>query len=259
MIQQVQLSNGDSGAIAARRIAPPGATRLLASRFLSREEREALTDAMSPPRWVQPRVDLVRQGDRTDNIFLFTQGWACRYMSTDAGELHYPALLVAGDVGNLDTLMFDQLDYGIRTITKSAVTSLPRGRALTLADRHPGIARTFTWLAVVENSLLSQASMSLGRRSAREALAHLICELHVRLGLPEEDASSFDFPMTQEQVSYTLGLTPVHVNRIMRSLHRDGAIVATRSSVSIPSMKRLRDIACFNPQYLQVSDQVATA
>ena len=244
------VSEGVASFLASWRSPPLGGSRLLASRFLSHDERRILSDAMGPPRWVRPRVDLLRQDDRADNLILITQGWAYRHMTTGSGELQCPALLVPGDIGNLDSLMVDRLGYGVRTITKAAVASLPRAVAILLADRYPGIARTFTWLAIAENLQLSQAALSLGRRSAREALAHLICELSVRLGLPGDGEITFAFPPTQEHIANTIGLTTVHVNRVIRTLHREGAIEVGRRQMTIPCMKGLRDIAGFDPSYL---------
>ena len=185
-------------------------TRLWGSRFLSREEQRALEKAALPAKAVGANADLVSEGERADSLFIVTKGWACRYATTAEGGRQLPALVVPGDIGNLDSLMFDRLDYGVRTLNDAVVVTLPRDRALELAADHAGIARTFTWLALVENATLSKWALSLGRRSARERLAHLLCELSVRLDAENEGGSSFAFPLTQEQLADALGLTTAH-------------------------------------------------
>lgn len=234
----------------------PG-TRLWAAGFLSREEQHALEEAVSPVKSVGPNIDLVREGARADTLFIVTDGWACRYTTTREGGRQLPALLVPGDVVNLDSLMFDQLDYGVRTITQMTIVALTRDRASALAAQHPGIARTFTWLGLVENAILSKWTLSLGRRSAIERLAHLLCELSVRLGIENGNESSFAFPLTQEQIGDALGLTSVHINRTMQHLRTDGLIEIANRTLTIPDVAKLRQAGGFDPRYLHVAPRGA--
>ena len=236
--------------IAPRQPSRLAGTRLWASRFLSREERDALEDAVVATVSVNANTDLVREGERTDTLFIVVDGWACRYTTTREGGRQLPALLVPGDVGNLDSLMFDRLDYGVRTLTQTTIVPLPRDRALALAAQHPGIARTFTWAALVENVILSKLALSLGRRSAKERLAHLLCELSVRLDAEDGNESSFAFPLTQEQVADALGLTSVHVNRTMQQLRSDGMVASANRTMTLPDVQGLRQIGGFDPRYL---------
>jgi CRP-like cAMP-binding protein len=237
----------------ARRVTPLSASRLWRSGFLSREEQHALADAVSVAKLIGPNVDLIREGERADALLLVTEGWACRYTTTRNGGRQLPALLVPGDAGNLDSLLFDRLDYGVRTITQTKIVALPRDRALALADQHPGIARTFTWLGLLENVILSKWALSLGRRSATERLAHLLCELSTRLGADSGNQSSFAFPLTQEQIADVLGLTTVHVNRTMQQLRADDLIATANRTMTIPDVDKLRQFGGFDPRYLHIA------
>lgn len=196
--------------------------------------------------------ELVREGEGTDSIFVVTGGWACRYATTREGGRQLPALLLPGDIANLDSLLFDRIDYGVRTLTRTTVVPLPRDRVLALTADHPGIARTFTWLGLVENAILSRWALSIGRRSAFEGLAHLLCELSVRTFAEQGNESSFLFPLTQEQIADVLGLTAVHVNRMMQQLRGDRLVTIQNRIMRIPDVARLRSVADFNPRYLHL-------
>lgn len=251
MIEAQQFESLSGNRVAPRHQSRLAGTRLWASRFLSREEREAL-DAVGSTRSVKANTDLAREGEPTDTLFIVAGGWACRYTTTREGGRQLPALLVSGDVGNLDSLLFDRLDYGVRTLTQATIVALPRDQALALAAQHPGIARTFTWLALVENVILSKWALSLGRRSAKERLAHLLCELSVRLNAKDGDESSFAFPLTQEQVADALGLTSVHVNRTMQQLRTEGLVATEKRRMIIPNVAQLRYVGGFDPRYLHI-------
>lgn len=227
-------------------------SRLWNSRFLSREEQQALEEVVSPAKPVGANIDLVREGEPADSLFIIAHGWAYRYTMTREGGRQLPALLVPGDIGNLDSLLFDRINYGVRTVTQATVAAIPRDRALAIAAEHPGIARTFTWAALVENAALGKWALSLGRRSARERLAHLLCELSVRLDAEDGNESSFVLPLTQELLADALGLTSVHVNRTLQQLRSEGMIVTESRTMTLPDVAGLRRIAGFDPAYLHV-------
>lgn len=249
--QHTTISTGHRSA--SRQSANLAETRLWNSRFLSREERDVLAEAFGSPRSLHANADLVREGESSDAISIVTEGWACRYTTTRDGGRQLTALLVPGDVGNLDSLLLEPLHYGVRTLTKAVVVALPRDRASELAAQHPGIARTFTWLALVENTILSKWAQSLGRRTAKERLAHLLCELSVRLGGEHGNTSSFAYPLTQEHVADALGLTSVHLNRTMQALRGNGLIETCQRTITLLDVARLRQIAGFDPRYLQAA------
>lgn len=231
---------------------PLANSRLWTSTFLSREERQALGQAISGSEWVEPDTCLMREGASTDRLFVVVEGWAYRYSTTADGGRQLPALLLPGDMGNLDSLVFDQLDYGLRTLTGTLVVTLPRDRALALAAQHPGIAQTFTWLALLENMILTKWTQSLGRRSAKSRLAHLLCELSMRLEGGHEGESRFCLPLTQEQMADVLGLTSVHVNRVLQQLRAEGLVVTRYRTMILPDVARLRRSCGFNPRYLHI-------
>jgi len=205
-----------------------------------------------PVQTVGPNANLVREGGRADELFIVLSGWACRYSTTSDGGRQLPGLFLPGDIGNLDSLMFDRLDYGVRTLSVATVAALPRRHALELAERHPGIAQTFTWLALLENTILAKWTQSLGRRMAKSRLAHLLCELSARLGGSDEGESSFRFPLTQEQMADALGLTAVHVNRVLQELRTDGMVATQYRTMILPDVGRLRQSCGFDPSYLHL-------
>jgi CRP-like cAMP-binding protein len=236
-----------------RFVSPLSGTRLLASGFLSHDEQHGLEAAVSSVKSTGPNIDLVREGERANKLFIIKEGWGCRYATTREGGRQLTALLVPGDVGNLDSLMLDSLDDGVRTITPMKFVELPRNRALALAGQHPGIARTFTWLGAVENAILSKWTLSLGRRSAVERLAHLLCELSVRLHAEVGEKSRFAFPLTQHLLADVLGLTAVHVNRTMHRLRTEGLIMTDHRTMTLPDVTRLRHVGEFDPSYLHIA------
>lgn len=219
-------------------------------RVLSAEDRRALGEIATAPRQFRVGIDLVSEAVRTDMIFVVTGGWACRYKMTRDGARQITGLVVPGDVCNLDSFMLPQVNFGVRTLTALAAIRLPRERVQALAAKRPAIARAFTWLISVENAVLSEWALSLGRQTARERLAHLFCELAVRLGGTRSDTPSYELPVTQEQLADALGITSVHVNRTLQQLRADGLVAIEAGRVTLPDLAALRRVGGFDGAYL---------
>ena len=227
----------------------------MASPFLSHDERQALENVALPSRSVQMGSDLVREGDSADAISFVTSGWVCRYKTTQSGSRQIVALSVPGDAANLDSVMFRRPDYGVRALTAATIVSIPRERMFALEAVHVGIAKSIAWLAVVENAILSQWALCLGRKSARERLGHLLCELNARLTRGVENNRVFDLPLTQDHLADALGLTNVHVNRTMQHLRADGLVSNVGRAITLPDLVRLRREADFHPAYLHMGKE----
>lgn len=246
MLDVAQHSGAPSKLTARSQLA---GSHFLAS-FHDAGDRHALEAAAQPLRPYPAGIDLVTEGHTTDRLLVLTEGWACRYKTTRDGSRQIVALIVPGEVANLDTLMFDQPDYGVRSLTPVKTVAITCEDALALAASHPGIGRTLTRLALAENAILRQWALCLGRQSARQRLAHLLCELGERLVPGAESGISFELPLTQEQIADALGLTPVHVNRTLQQLRNDGLVETSSRTISLPDISRLRDLAGFDATYL---------
>jgi two-component sensor histidine kinase len=221
--------------------------------FVSSDERAALSRVPVAARVLAAGSVLVPEGSSSDDVYVLIEGYACRSATTRQGTRQITALLVPGGVCNLDTLYFERADFGVHAITEVTVVALPRSTAVALTVEHPGIGRAFTALSIAENAILARWAVSLGRRSSEERLAHLLCELSIRLATTGESKASFELPLTQEVIGDMLGLTAVHVNRTMRHLRNEKIIATSGRTVTILDGDRLRSLAQFDSSYLALS------
>lgn len=226
-------------------------TRLWLSSELTAQERAVLERALSGVRTLEAGHTVVREGDRADSLHLLLDGWACRYKLASDGARQIPALLTPGDFCDLDALLFERLDYGITTLTSCTIAVLPREDVRRITAEHPGIAAALWWLMAVENSILSEWTLCLGRRSALQHLGHLLCELLVRLSAAGRvQENGYKLPLTQEQLGDVLGLTSVHVNRTLQTLRNDGLISLHQGRLTILDWPALKALSDFRPGYL---------
>jgi CRP-like cAMP-binding protein len=226
---------------------------------LGEQERQHFEAAFTS-RTVPPRTSLVCEGDLSGTLFLLVEGWAFRHETARNGSRQIVGLALPGDFCNLDVLAFGRVDYGVRMLTAGTLLTIERDKALALGLCYPAIAAMFAQAAFVEIAILSRWALCLGRLSAQERLAHLLCELATRRGYTEDQRQArIDLPLTQEQLADVLGLTPVHVNRVVQQLRGAGLIAMRGRTMEIFDYQGLRAIAGFDPAYLHREKRLADA
>lgn len=229
------------------------ATRPWLSANLDTADRDALARACSDIRTVSAGTDLLRQDTPANALHILLDGWAARFKIMEEGSRFIPALAVPGDICDLDALRFDQLDCGVTMLSAGTVAVLPRQRTDALFATNPAIADAFWSLALAENSILTEWAASMGRRSASQRVAHLLCELLVRLTIVgKADGHSYDLPLTQEHIADALGLTSVHINRTLQSLRSMDLVRVQRRRVTIHDWAALTALCGFRSDYLHL-------
>jgi CRP-like cAMP-binding protein len=167
------------------------------------------------------------------------------------------AYLLPGDFCDLYVFILKAMDHGIATLSRCKVVAIPRHRTLELTER-PAIARAFWWAALVDEATLREWLVNIGRRSAEHRVAHLLCELLLRLrvvGLANGDR--FELPLTQGALADTMGLSEVHMNRVLQSLRSAGLITLGNRTLVILDVERLMALSDFNPNYLHLGHRTA--
>ena len=225
---------------------------------LSDADRAILERISAHTRTLGPRVDLIGEGDKPDGIFLVMEGMACRHKMRENGSRQIMAYLVPGDLGDLDVALLDTMDHTISTLSACRVVRIAPDTIAELMQHHPQIARGLRMSTLVDEATLREWLMNVGRRSALERIAHLFCELLVRLqvvGLVE--ANSFALPLTQVELAHTTGLSNVHANRSLQELRRQGLIELKSGRLTILNLPRLRKVAEFRSNYLHLGNRAA--
>ena len=234
----------------------PLVAKLETTRKLPNEDREALERVSEGARDMGARRNIIREGDKPEHVHLMVDGWAARYKLLPDGARQITAFLIPGDICDLHVSLLGEMDHSIATLTRARVVYIPRRKMDELTER-PAIARAFWWATLVDEAVLRNWIVNIGRRDAYEAIGHLICELYLRMrnvGLTTDH--SFELPLTQEEIADALGLTPVHVNRTLQRMRSEGLISLRRSALTIHDYGRLQDASGFNPNYLHLERAV---
>lgn len=222
---------------------------------LGEGELAGLERACAASRQASAKADLVHEGDRPERLHILLEGWACRFKLLPDGRRQITALLLPGDICDLDSLYLGRSDYGVATLTACTVTTLDLEALRRLAAQQPAVSEALGFLIAVDNAMLTERSAGLGRRSAREHLAHFLCETLLRLTLVgRARGNGYTLLITQDEIGDVLGLTAVHVNRVIQSFRNDGVIERSGHNLIICEWNVLRQIGAFRPGYLHLND-----
>lgn len=218
---------------------------------LSDDDVAALAAATSKTRSVAARTDIIQEGDRPGPVIVMLEGWACRYKILPDGARQIMAIMMPGDSCDMHVAILAEMDHSIQTITTARIAMIPRTELEELVGARPEVARALWSTQLVDEAVLRSWIVSMGRRSSEARVAHLLCELYLRarhVGLAPD--TEFEFPISQIMLSDAVGLTPVHVNRVVRKLLTAKALEMRRSSIVIIDPGKLAAIAGFDDNYL---------
>lgn len=181
-----------------------------------------------------PQQYIVRDGERPVHSCLLLSGFAYRHKLTGEGSRQIMSIHMRGDVVDLQNSLLRRSDHNVQALTKIEVALMPVEAIQDLAFKRPLVGKAMWYETLVDASIFREWTLNVRRRNGRARTAHLLCEFALRLevaGLGEQ--CDYELPMTQDQLADALGLTPVHVNRTLMALEKDGLIERKQRSVKI--------------------------
>lgn len=224
--------------------------------MVSAEEEQALREAMSGEAEFRRYDTIVKAKTELENSNLLLEGFVYRYKDLKDGSRQTLQLAVPGDFIDLHSFLLKQLDHDIAAFTDCRLGSFPHERLKAVIAEHQHLGRLLWLSTIVDAAIHREWMLSLGRRDARSRLAHFFCELQVRLtaaGLAEH--GTYELPITQSDLAEILGLTPVHINRMLKELRDENMVTFKGKTVEIGDWDALVATAEFDPFYLSLNQR----
>lgn len=218
---------------------------------LDSEEMAQLRDLQARTEKVRARSDILESGAKAHPTAVILDGWAYRYKTLENGRRQIIAFLLPGDFVSLYAPLLSTNGASVRTLTDVTISKIAPREMLDLFRNHARMASVICWSAAETDRILAEHIVSLGRRSAYQRISHLFLELLFRLdAVGLADGDTIEFPVTQEAIADTLGLSIVHVNRTLKRLRAEGHIEVNGDLLRIPRFDTLARIAHFDRDYL---------
>lgn len=207
-----------------------------------------------------PSAYIIREQDLTKNCCILLSGFAFRSKVVGNGGRQILSVNIPGEILDLQHAFLGKADHSIQMLTAGDVAFVAADAVHDIAFAHPAVGRAMWLETLAEGSIFREWIANIGRRDARTRVAHLLCEIAVRLhaaGLIT--GNRYELPMTQEQLGDATGLTPVHVNRTLQKLRSDGLITRDRRAITIEDWKALSGVGDFVSAYLHLESEQGSA
>jgi len=220
---------------------------------LSDDEKRVLESAISRVRVVEADEDIVHEGEHPSESNLLLDGFAARYKIFSNGRRQITAIHVAGDFVDLHSFLLKTMDHGVLALTPCRIAVVPHATLERITDEHPHLTRLLWLSTLIDGAIHREWLTAMGRLSATAHMAHFICELFLRLkAVGRTDGDTIQLPLTQAELGDTLGLSTVHVNRVLQELRKEGLIRWQGDALTILDWERLENVGEFTPTYLNL-------
>ena len=220
---------------------------------LGAEDRDVLATLPLNIRSITENSDIVSRGDRPSSCCLILEGFTCRYNILASGQRQIFSFHVPGDIPDLQSLHIEVMDHSLGALTPCRVAFIPHAAIDELLRTRPRIARAFWRETLIDAAIFREWLASVGRRTAYQSVAHLICEIYVQLlAVGLAGGLNFELPITQEELGDALGLSAVHINRVLQELKVARVIASNRRQIVIIDWERLKAAGDFDPGYLHL-------
>jgi CRP-like cAMP-binding protein len=218
------------------------------------EQRERLDSLVSLRQQDYARgEDILNEGQKIDECHVLLSGLAARYKLLPDGERQIMAFLIPGDLCDAEVFILDEMDHSVAAISPTRCAVIPAGTMRELLREISPMSEALWWGTMTDLAVLRERIVDLGRREARERIAHLIYEMLVRyriVGATGDDV--MPWPITQDELADATGLSPLHVNRTLKQMREEGLIEFDRRTLKVADPGQLRGVASFNPNYLHL-------
>lgn len=218
--------------------------KLSCFREFSGEELNFLEDFKQGELTLDTNTPILLEETNSPHLYTVLEGWAFRYKSLPNGRRQILNYALPGDLLGLQASVFDVTSHGVETLSPIRLCVFSRDQLWTLYQRFPSLAYDITWLAAREECLLDEHLLSVGQRTALERVAYVIWHLFRRakeVGMAR--GSTLEFPLKQQHLADTLGLSLVHTNKTLRRLRASGCLTWQGRKLVVEDLERLRELA----------------
>jgi len=205
------------------------------------------------------RTAVFEENEHNHYIYTLFSGWGAVYKtSNNTGKRQILRFLLPGDLAGYQGNADDIMPHSVSTVTDAIFCVYPREKVKPMLLENPEIAVRFIEMWSRDLSLCHNHLMAVGRKKALESITFLLLELFHRARQQVPDSyqaqdNTIDFPLTQQDIGDAVGITKIHVNRVMKILTNDGLIYYHKKKLAILDEKKLSEISGFSPTMLEVS------
>jgi len=222
---------------------------------LSAEDLQALEAGIHAVQDVPARHSLAISHQPIGVSTYLIEGFICRYMDDREGVRQLVAVHVAGDFVDLHGYPLKRLDHDVATLGPCRIALVRHEVLDKLVSDRPNLTKLLWFSTLLDAAMHREWIFRLGRLDAVARVGHFFCEIEAKLRAVDlSDGRQFSLSLTQADLGEACGMTPVHINRMLKELRERGLMHMQRGRVTILDLPALRRLSEFDPSYLFINE-----
>lgn len=228
--------------------------RLGTTSILGGDDAQAIRRLPITIRSFQADQNIVRDGDRPAECCLVIEGFCHRSKTISDGGRQILSIHIPGEIPDLQSLHLAVMDHDLTTMSDCRLGFISHSALREMLRSRPSLTELFWRDTLIDAAMFRDWIVNVGQRPAVSRVAHMLVEIRERLrAIGRTSGPTYALPMTQERIAEAMGISPVHANRVVRTLREDGILDLNRGQVTVLDERRLQELADFDPRYLHQS------
>ncbi|SIT26558.1 cAMP-binding domain of CRP or a regulatory subunit of cAMP-dependent protein kinases [Thalassospira xiamenensis M-5 = DSM 17429] len=227
--------------------------------FIDLTDNEISTFSSLPHRLITLSAgrEIVHEGQRAHNAFILLDGWVASYKLLPDGTRQIIDFQIPGDFLGLRSLLLRTSDHSFEAITEITIAEISAQNMISTFAKSPRLASAILWAASRDEAMVVEHLVNIGRRSAIVRTAHFLLELGTRLNLIGVGTpNSYPCPLSQYLLADALGLSAIHINRVLRQLREQDLMTFQKGIVHFNNLEKLIALADFQVGYLDQDEPI---
>lgn len=235
--------------------AEPGPLRRKLHRFVhTTVEHELLAQFSTQRRHIEAGKRLVNGDQAPRSAYVLHEGWACSFREMSDGRRQIFDFRLPGDFVGLQSLLLKKPNYDVIALTEVVVSEVGIDRLISTIRQSPQLCEGVLWSLSRDTVIILEHLVNIGSRGALERTVHLLIEIGYRLNqVGYSEKNHYECPLTQKDLAEAVGITHVHLNRVLRHLRRQKLLSFTDHAITLDDLPALIRIAEFESFYLDSS------
>ncbi len=190
---------------------------------------------------------IVTRNQVSEDVFVLCGGWGFRFFQLPDGRRQILNFLLPGDLFSVTSVFEPRFRFSVTALTEVQISGMRRAEVQARLAINPGILTALGAACSAESEAADKSLTALGQYSAEERIAHLLLHLMRRIAaLSVIREQRYPFPLRQQHIAAAVGLTSVHVSRVLSHFRERGVAELSEGVLRVSSLADLERIGSLN-------------
>jgi CRP-like cAMP-binding protein len=190
---------------------------------------------------------IVARNQTSPDVYVLCGGWGFRFLQLTDGRRQILSFLLPGDLFSVASVFEERFHFSVKALTAVQVSAMRRSEVQLRLSESPSVIMALAKTCSVDAEASDQVMTALGQCSAEERIAFLLLHLMRRIATRNViREQQYPFPLRQQHIADAVGLTSVHVSRILGAFRDRGIVELSNGVLKVADLNELKHLGTLN-------------